>query len=78
MCNAWLMLVQSASHMFAMEADMRAGAGEGSGLKLEASCWNKLVSEFADVLKRPGMPAERNTVHRIKLELGATPPFRCQ
>ena len=62
------MLVQPTSHMVAMEADTCAGAGEGSGLEPEASLWNNLVAEFADVFKPPGMPAELDTVHRIELE----------
>ena len=77
-CDAWLMLVQATSHVVAMEADTCAGAGEGSGLELEASRWNNLVAEFADVFEPPGMPAERKTMCRIKLEPGAMPPFRHQ
>ena len=53
-CNAWLMLVQPASHMVAMEADMCAGAGEESGNMPEASHWNDLVAEFADVFEHQG------------------------
>ena len=71
------MLVQPSSHMVAKEADTCASAGEGSGTP-EAARWNDLVTEFADVFEPPGMPAERNTVHRIELEPGATPPFRRQ
>ena len=76
--DAWLMLVQPASHVVAMEADTCAGAGEGSELQPEASRWNNLVAEFANVFEPPGMLAERNTVHRIKLEPGAMPLFRRQ
>ena len=72
------MLVQPSSHVVAKEADTCAGAGEGSELQPETSRWNDLVTEFADVFKPPGMPAERDTVHRIELEPGATPPFRRQ
>ena len=66
-CDAWLMLIQPTSHVVAMEADTCAGAGEGSGIKREASCWNNLVAESADIFGPPGMHAERNTVHRIEL-----------
>ena len=77
-CDAWLMLVQPTSHVVAMEADTCAGAGESSGLQPEASHWNNLVAVFADVFITPGMPAEHETVYQIKLEPGATPPFRYQ
>ena len=77
-CEAWLMLVQPTSHVVAMKADTCAGAGEGSELQPETSCWNNLVAEFADVFELPEMPADCDTVQRIKLEPGAVPPFRCQ
>ena len=64
--------------MVAMEADKCAGAGEGSVIDLETSRWNDLVAEFADVFEPPGMPTECKIMHRIELELGAVPPFRCQ
>ena len=77
-CHAWLILVQTASHVVAMVADMCPGVGDGSKLQLEATHWNNLVAEFEDVFKLPGMPAECKTVHRIKLKPGAMPSFRCQ
>ena len=52
-CDAWLMLVQPARHLVAMEADMHAGVGEGSGLEPEASHWKNLVAEFSDVFEPP-------------------------
>ena len=76
-CDAWLMLVQPTSHVVTMEADMCAGAGEGSVIDPETSCWNNLV-EFADVFEPSGMPAKRKTMHRIELEPSAMPPFRRQ
>ena len=51
---------------------------EGAVIDPETSRWNNLVAEFADVFELSGMPAERKTMHRIKLEPGAIPPFRCQ
>ena len=77
-CDAWFMLVQPTSHVVAMEADTCAGAGEDSGLLLEASLWNNLVAKFSDVFEPPGMPAECKTIHIIELEPGATPLFRHQ
>ena len=75
-CDAWLMLVQPTSHVVTMKADMRAGVEEGFVLKPEASCWNNLVAEFADVFEPPAMPAECKTMHMIELEVGAMPLFR--
>ena len=72
------MLVQPASRVIAMEADTCAGAGEGSVINLEASCWNNLVDEFANVFEPPGTPAERKAMQRIELEPGALPLFSCQ
>ena len=77
-CHAWLMLVQPARHVVAMEADMCPGVGNGSKLQFEATHWNNLVAEFADVFKLPDMPAECKTVHRIKVEPGDMPSFTCQ
>ena len=70
------MLVQPTSQVVAMEADTCTGVGEGSMIESETSCWNSLVAEFADVFEPPGMPAECETMHRIKLQPGATPLFR--
>ena len=69
-CDAWLVLVQPASHMVAMGDDTCIGAGEGSGQLPETMYWNSLVAELADVFQPPGMPAEHDTMHRIKLEPG--------
>ena len=77
-CDAWLMLIQPSSSVVAMEADTDAGAGEDSANVVEASRWDNLVAEYADVFEPPGMPAERDTVHRIELEPGSVPPFRRQ
>ena len=75
-CEAWLMLVQPSSHAVAMEADTCARAGEGSAGSAEPSRWENMVDEYAAVFESPGMPADRETVHRIKVEPGSEPPFR--
>ena len=62
--------------MVAIEADMCAGVGESSMLETKTSHWNNLIAEFADVFEPPGMPAEYETMHRIKLQPGAVPLFR--
>ena len=40
--------------------------------------WNSIIAEYSDVFEPPGMPAERDTVHRIKLEPGSVPPYMRQ
>ena len=37
-----------------------------------------MVTEYSDVFEPPGMPVERAINHKIELEPGATPPYRCQ
>ena len=75
-CEAWLMLVQLSSHVVAMEADTCARAGEGSAGSAEPTCWENVVAEYSNVFESPGMPAERDTVHCIKVEPGSEPPYR--
>ena len=75
-CEASLMLVQPSSHMVAMEADTCARAGEGSAGFAEASGWDSVVAEYADMFELPGMPADRETVHCIKVEPSSELPFR--
>ena len=77
-CEAWLMLVQLSSHMVAMEAATCARAGEGSAGSTEPSRWENMVAEYADVFEPPGMPADRETMHCIKVEPGSELPFRQQ
>ena len=77
-CEAWLMLVQPLSHVVAMEADTCARVGEGSAGSAEPSCWENVVAEYADMFEPPGMPADRDTVHCIKVEPGSEPLFRQQ
>ena len=75
-CEAWLMLVQPSSHVVAMEADTCARAGDGSAGSAEPSRWENVVVEYADMFEPPSMPADRETVHLIKVEPGSEPPFR--
>ena len=74
-CESWLMLLHPTSHVAAMEASTCAGA-EGSEVctaseplctAFEPSHWSKLVEEYSDVFEPPGMPAERDIVHKIEL-----------
>ena len=77
-CESWLMLVQPSSHVVTMEADTCARAGEGSAGSAEPSCWENVVAKYADMFEPPGMPADRDTVHRIKVEPGSKPLFTQQ
>ena len=52
--------------------------GEGSAGSAEPTRWENVVAEYADMFEPPGMPAERDTMHRIKVEPGSEPPFRQQ
>ena len=77
-CEAWLMLIQPATHVVATEADTCAEGDVVSGACNDATRWNSIVTEYSDVFEPPGMPAERDTVHRIKLEPGSVPPYKRQ
>ena len=77
-CEVWLVLVQPSSHMVTMEADTCARTGEGSAGAAEPSRWENVVAKYAYMFEPPGMPAERDTVHYIKVEPGSEPPFRQQ
>ena len=72
------MLVQLSSHMVAMEADTCAEAGEGSAGSAQSTHWKNVVAEYANVFEPPGMPAERDTMHHIKVEPGSEPFLRKQ
>ena len=77
-CEAWLMLIQPATHVVATEADTCAEGDVVSGACNDATRWNSIVTEYSDVFEPPGMPAERDTVHRIELEPGSVPPYKWQ
>ena len=77
-CDDWLMLVPPTSHVIAMEAGSCTGVEKGSAGTTKPFCWENVVAEYADMFEPPGMPAERDTVHRIKVEPGFEPPFRQQ
>ena len=49
-----------------------------SGASNDAMRWNSIVAEYSDVFEPPGMPAERDTVHRIELKPGSAPPYKRQ
>ena len=72
------MLLHPTSHVAAMEASTCAGV-EGSEVctASEPSRWSKLINEYLDVFEPPGMPAERDIVHKIELKPGSQPPYRC-
>ena len=78
------MLLHLTSHVAAMEASTCAGAeglevctaSEPSCTASEPSHWSKLVDEYSDVFEPPGMPAERDIVHKIELKPGSQPPYQ--
>ena len=83
-CESWLMLLHPTSHVAAMEASTCAGV-EGSEVctaseplctASEPSRWWKLIDEYSDVFEPPGMPAERDIVHRIELQPGSQPSYQ--
>ena len=76
-CESWLMLLHPTSHVAAMEASTCAVV-EGSEVCTASapSHWSKLVDEYSDIFKPPGMPAEHNIVHKIELKPGSQPPYQ--
>ena len=44
--------------------------------KQKLSHWNNVVADYPDVFAEPGMPAERETKHKIELLPGAMPQYR--
>ena len=77
-CEAWLMLIQPATHMVATKADMCTEDVMVSGPSNDATHWNSIVNEYSDVFEPPGMPAERDTVHRIELKPRSVPLYAQQ
>ena len=69
------MLLKPTGTVAAMGADAGSGAGEGREAGVPDR-WMQLVDEFKDVFEPPGMPAERDVVHRIETVPGSVPPFR--
>ena len=74
-CEAWSMLIQSATHVVATEADTCAEGVMVSGAINDATQWNSIVAEYPDVFEPPGMPSKRDAVHRIELEPGSVLPY---
>ena len=62
-CEAWLMLIQPATHVVAIVADTCAEGDMASDSRNGAARWNSLITEYSNVFKPPGMPAECETVH---------------
>ena len=70
------MLLQPATTAVGMEPKAEGKLGEVSGFETETSRWNNVVADYPDVFAEPGMPAERETKHKIELLPGATPQYR--
>ena len=74
-CQLWLMLLHFTSHVATMEGSTCAGVEGSEECTTSApSYWSKLVDEYLDIFKPPGMPAEQNIVRKIELEPGSQPP----
>ena len=44
----------------------------------DATRWKSIIAEYSNVFKPPGMPAEHDTVLRIKLKPGSILPYNWQ
>ena len=77
-CEAWLMLIQPATHMVATEADTCAEGVVVSDTSGDAARWNSMFTEYSDVFEPPVMPAKRDIVHRIELKPGSVPAYKLQ
>ena len=74
--EGWLMLLQPATTAVGMETKAEGAMGEVFGFETRTSrCYN-LVADYPGVFAEPGMPAERETKHRIELLPGAMPQYR--
>ena len=74
--KAWLKLLQPHSELVTREV-IGHGEAEGYGDILIPFKWNKLVQEFHDVFDPPGIPVDRDTMHKIELLPNAEPHYRC-
>ena len=72
------MLIQPATHVVTIETDTCDEGVVVSDARNDTMHWNSIVDEYSDVFEPPGMPAERDTVHRIELEPGSVPPYKWQ
>ena len=61
-----------------MEADACAAGDVASVSEQNAVHWDSTVAEYSNVFEPPGMIADSNTVHPIKLEYGSVPPYKQQ
>ena len=72
------MLLHPTSHVDAMEAHTCAGAGEVGPDVVPPFRWSNLVAEYSDMFEPPGMLVEPEINHKIEVEPGAVPEYRCQ
>ena len=74
--DGWLMLLQPATTAVGMKQKAEGELGEVFGFEMETSRWNNVVADYSDVFAEPGMPAERETKHKIELLPGAMTQYR--
>ena len=69
------MLLQPHSELVTREVIGHSEEGGHGDIQLP-SRWDKLVAEFHDIFDPPGMPVDRDTVHKIELLPNAEPYYR--
>ena len=72
------MLIQPAIHVVTMAVDAYAEDNVASDTSPDVAQWKSIIAEHFDVFEPPGMPAEHDTVHQIKLEPGSVPLYKRQ
>ena len=73
---AWLMLIQLAMYVVAMEADTCA-IGDVASIPGSDAAWREsVVAKYSNMFEPPGMPAVCDTIHHIKLKPGSVLWFR--
>ena len=72
------MFIPPAIHVVTMEANSCVVGDVAYDSRNDATHWKSIVAEYSNVFKPPGMPAECDTVHRIKLKPGSVPLYKQQ
>ena len=76
MTEDWLMLLQPATTAVCMQPKAESELGEITGFKTVTSRLNNVVADDPNVFAAPGMPAERETKHKIEPLPGFTPQYK--
>ena len=73
--EVWLILLQPHNELVTREV-IGHSEEEGHGDIQIPSRWDRLVADFYDIFDPPGMPVERDSVHKIELLPNAKPHYR--